>query len=118
MVELYSLFKITRKTFLQLNLSYESPVLTPQGQKEAIFYVNIGLKQLLFYDQISLTFTVSDLFGTYKERMTVNTPDLNQETKLYRKEPVFYLGISWRFGESYQSDENELEFESEGLRKL
>jgi outer membrane receptor protein involved in Fe transport len=117
-VELYSLLKITRKTLFQLNLSYDSPVLTPQGQKEEIFYVNAGIKQLLYYDQISLTFSVSDLFGSYKESWNVNTPELNQTTKLYRKEPVFYLGFSWRFGESYQGDENQLEFEGEGLRKL
>ncbi len=118
MAELNSLFKATKKTFLQLNISYNSPGLTPQGQKEVIFYVNAGVKQLLYYDQISLTFTVSDLLSTYKERWNINVPDLNQTTRLYRKEPVFYLGFSWRFGESYQSDENKLEFEEEGLRKL
>ena len=117
-VELYSLFKITRKTLLQLNLSYNSPVLTPQGEKENIFYINAGIRQLLYYDQISITFTVSDLLGTYKEKLNINIPELKQATNLYRKEPVFYLGFSWRFGESYQSDENDLQFEGEGLRKL
>ena len=118
LVELYSLLKITKKTSFQLNLSYNSSVLTPQGQKESIFFTNIGFKQLLYYDQISLTFTVSDLFDTYREKFNINTPALNQATNLYRKEPVFYFGISWRFGESYQTDENQFDFESEGLRKL
>jgi outer membrane receptor protein involved in Fe transport len=118
LVELYSLFKLTKKTSLQLNLSYSSSVLTPQGQKEPIFYANIGYKQLLFYDQLSITFTISDIFDTYEESWNVNTPELNQTTKLYRMEPVFYIGASWRFGESYQGDEKQLEFEGEGLRKL
>lgn len=116
--ELNSLFKLTKKTFLQLNFSYNSPVLTPQGQKEEIFYLNLGIKQLIYYDQISLTLSVSDLFHSYKEKWTVNTPILIQNTRLYRKEPVFYLGFSWRFGDSYQGDEKKLEFEGEGLRKL
>ena len=116
--ELNSLFRITKKTFLQLNLAYNSPVLTPQGQKEEIIYLNLGIKQLLYYDQISLTFSVSDLFHSYKEKWNVNSPLLIQNTQLYRKEAVFYLGFSWRFGDSYQGDEKKLEFEGEGLRKL
>ena len=117
-LEFNSLLKLSKKTFLQLNLSYNSPLLTPQGQKDEILFLNLGIKQLLYYDQISLTFSVSDLFHSYKEKWNVNTSVLNQLTKLYRKEAVFYLGFSWRFGESYQGDEKKLEFEGEGLRKL
>ena len=117
-VELNSLLKLGKKTFLQLNLSYNSPVLTAQGQRDEIFFVNLGFKQLLFYDQISMTFSVSDMFHSYKEKWNVNTSILNQLTKLYRNDAVFYVGFSWRFGESYQGDEKKLEFEGEGLRKL
>ena len=117
-LELNSLLKLSKKTFLQLNLSYNSPVLTAQGQRDEIFYVNLGFKQLLFYDQISMTFSVSDMFHSYKEKWNVNTPILNQLPKLYRNDAVFYVGFSWRFGESYQGDEKKLEFEGEGLRKL
>jgi outer membrane receptor protein involved in Fe transport len=118
LVEMFSLFKLTKKTSLQLNLSYNSSVLTPQGRKEPIFYANVGYKQLLFSDQLSITFAISDMFDTYKESWKLETPELNQSTKLYRMEPVFYLGFSWRFGDSYQGDEKQLEFEGEGLRKL
>ncbi|HKI76962.1 MAG TPA: TonB-dependent receptor [Ignavibacteriaceae bacterium] len=116
-VELYSLFKISKKTLFQLNFSYNSPVLTPQGQKEEIFFLNAGIKRLLYYDQISLTISVTDLFGSYKENLKINIPELNQVTSLYRKQPIIYLGFSWRFGDSYQGDEKKLEFEGEGLRK-
>ena len=118
LVELFSLFKLTKKTSLQLNLSYNSSVLTPQGQKEQIFYANVGYKQLLFSDQLSITFAISDMFDTYKESWKIDTPEVSQSTQLYRREPVFYLGFSWRFGESYQGDEKQLDFEGEGLRKL
>ncbi len=118
LVELYSLFKLGKKTSLQFNLSYNSSVLTPQGTKDPIFYINLGYKQLLFYDQLSITFTISDMLDTYKENWNLDTPEISQTTKLYRKEPVFYIGFSWRFGESYQGDRKQLEFEEEGLRKL
>jgi outer membrane receptor protein involved in Fe transport len=118
MAQLYSLFKITGSTFLQLNLFYNSPILTPQGQREHIFYLNAGLKQTLFNNQLALTFTVSDIFSTYKERLSINSSELIQSTNLYRKDPALYLGASWRFGESFQSDKSDLEFEAEGLRKL
>jgi hypothetical protein len=118
LVELYSLVNLSKKTSFQLNLSYNSSVLTPQGQKESIFFANIGYKQLLFSDQLSITFTISDVFNTYNEKLNINIPELNQSTQLYRREPVFYIGASWRFGESYQGDEKKLEFEAEGLKKL
>jgi hypothetical protein len=116
--KLYSLFRLTETASLQLNLFYNSPVLTPQGEREDIFYVNLGVKQMLYNNRIALTFTMSDLFSSYKERFTINSSSLNQSTLLYRNEPVFYLGLSWRFGDSFQSEKSDLEFEGEGLRKI
>ena len=119
LIDFYSLFRITRKTLLfQINFSYLAPVLTPQGRKKEIFFLNAGIKQLLFSDQLSITFTVSDILHTYKEIWDLDTPQLIQNTQLYRNEPVIYFGFSWRFGEAYQGDEKKLEFEGEGLKKL
>lgn len=119
LVDYYSLFRITRKTLLfQINFSYLSPVITPQGKKKEIFFLNAGIKQLLFSDQLSITFTITDILHTYKEIWDLDTPQLIQNTQLYRNEPVFYFGFSWRFGESYQGDEKQLEFEGGGLKKL
>ena len=115
--QLYSLFEITGTTFLQLNLFYNSPVLLPQGESNETFYVNAGLKQMLFDKQVALTFTVTDIFRTYEEGWKINSFEFNQAAKLYRDEPVFYLGFSWRIGGSTKS-ESDLEFEETGLKKL
>ena len=116
--KLNSLISLTPTTFLQFNLNYDAPILTPQGKQEEIFYVNAGLRQTFMNNQMALTFTITDIFSTYKERYNIDTRGLNQLTNLERKEPVFYFGLSWRFGESFQPDQDQFEFEEEGLRKI
>jgi len=116
--QLYSLFEITGTTALQLNLFYNSPVILPQGETNELIYVNAGIKQMLLENQVALTFTVTDIFSSYDEGGTINSLAFDQVTNLHRKEPVFYLGVSWRFGESVNSSEEELQFEEQGLKKL
>ena len=100
------------------NLFYNSPVLLPQGETNELIYVNAGIKQMLFENQVALTFTVTDIFSSYDEGVTINSLAFDQTTNLHRKEPVFYLGFSWRFGESVNGSEDELQFEEKGLKKL
>ena len=107
---------LTESTFLQLNFYYYSPSITPQGRIKERYYMNIGLKQQIIKKKIDLIFTVSDAFHTYKSRWNVDTNKLLQNTSIYRKEPVYYLGINWRFGQS-SKEETKLKFEGEGLRK-
>jgi len=116
--KLNSLFYLTGTTFLQFNLNYDAPILTPQGKQEEIFYINAGIKQTFLNSQMALTFAITDIFSTYKERYNIDTRKLNQLTNLQRKEPVFYFGLSWRFGESFQTDQEQFEYEEEGLKKI
>jgi len=116
--KLNSLYNLTGTTFLQFNLNYDAPILTPEGKQEEIFYVNAGIKQTFMKNQMAFTFTITDIFSTYKESYNIDTRGLRQLTNLQRNEPVFYFGLSWRFGESYQSDQDQFEFEEEGLKKI
>jgi len=114
--KLNSFINITNSTLLQLNFFYYSSSITPQGNREARFYMNAGIKQQLFNKRVDLIFTISDAFHTYKSRWNIDTPELLQTTSIYRKEPVFYFGINWRFGQTKEKD-SKLKFEGEGLRK-
>jgi outer membrane receptor protein involved in Fe transport len=116
--KLNSLYNLTGTTFLQFNLNYDAPILTPQGKQEEIFYINAGIKQTFMNSQMAFTFTITDIFSTYKERYNIDTRGLSQLTNLQRNEPVYYFGLSWRFGESFQTDQDQFEFEEEGLKKI
>jgi outer membrane receptor protein involved in Fe transport len=113
--KLNSFYKITPSTFFQLNFFYHSPRITPQGTREQRFYLNAGMKQQFFDKRIDLTLTVSDLFGLYKSRWHIDTPELLQLTNRNRKEPVFYFGINWRFGSDGKKDTGKLDLDGEVL---
>jgi outer membrane receptor protein involved in Fe transport len=116
--KLNSSYNLTETTSLQFNLNYDAPILTPEGKQEEIFYVNAGIKQTFMKNQMAFTFTVTDIFSTYKERYNIDTRGLKQLTNLQRKEPVFYFGLSWRFGDLFQTDQDQFEFEETGLKKI
>jgi outer membrane receptor protein involved in Fe transport len=114
--KLNSFINLSESTFLQLNFYYYSPSITPQGKIKNRYYMNIGIKQQIFNKKVDLILTASDVFHTYKSRWNVDTKTLIQSTSIYRKEPVYYLGINWRFGNN-EKKESKLNFEGEGLRK-
>ncbi|MDP4117285.1 MAG: TonB-dependent receptor, partial [Bacteroidota bacterium] len=55
---------LTTSTMLQINSNYRSARLTPQGEFKPSFVFNLGVRQDLFDNQLSLVFTISDLFKT------------------------------------------------------
>jgi hypothetical protein len=49
---------------------------------------------------VSLIFTVSDIFNTLKQNMTLNTPDLNDYSIRQRDGQIVYLGVTYHFGKT------------------
>lgn len=111
----YSLIKIAKSLFIQLNAYYYFPSVTPQGKRKQYFYCNIGLKKNLFENKASFTFTSTDVFHSYKISYQVESPALNQVTTIERRQPVFYFGFVWRFN-NYK-DKGNLNYESGGLKR-
>lgn len=114
-VKFYALLNFTTSTILQLNAYYYSPRITPQGQRDQYYYMNVGLKQQLFRNRAAITFTVTDVFHTYKINRETDIPELLQNTSYHRKGAVVYLGFTWFFKAQNNGDERELKFEGEGL---
>lgn len=111
----YTLLKFSKKTFVQINAYYYFPSITPQGKRNAFYYLNIGLRQNLFKNRASLTLTGTDVFHTYKIIYKIESAGLNQFTTIQRKLPVFYIGFIWRLNNF--KDKNKIDFEGEGLVK-
>lgn len=102
----------TSTTMFQMNSNYRSVRLTPQGEYNASYVVNFGVRQDLFDDKVSLIFTLSDLFNSLKRKMELNTSLLKQYAVNERDSRIFYLGVTYHFGRSEKkSKEKQLQYD-------
>jgi outer membrane receptor protein involved in Fe transport len=100
-------------TMLQLNSTYRSSRLTPQGKYLASVVFNVGARQELLNDKLSLTLTVSDVFKTLNRKMELDTPWLKESVTTSRDSRVAYLGVSYRFGRPpKKAKEKSLEYDN------
>lgn len=90
----------TQNLMFQFNTRYNSSVLTPQGKKESTFITNIGFRYDIPHYNLSLMATISDLFDTNRSVEIIDTPFLYQRLEKRRNPRNFYVGISYKFGNS------------------
>ncbi len=95
-----STFTFTPNTQLQLSCNYRSARQTAQGQFFPTFVMNMGARQDLFKKKVAITLTLSDVFRTLKQKVTLNTAYFNQIAITSRDARVLYIGFSYRFGSS------------------
>ncbi len=110
----YSLVRFGKFTSLQLNAYYYFPSITPQGNRQAYFYLNGGFKQQLFKNRASITLSATDIFHTSRTRYIISSDELDQKSTYRRRIPVVYLGFIWRLNN--YSEKEELQYEGEGMK--
>jgi outer membrane receptor protein involved in Fe transport len=91
---------ISKNLMAQLNTRYTAKSLTPQGYREPSFILNAGARYSLLHNKASILFTVSDLLNTYKSVLNLDTPELQRRLERKRTSQIFYLGVSYNFGNS------------------
>jgi outer membrane receptor protein involved in Fe transport len=106
---------LTRNTFAQVNAHYLSSRLTPQGEFQPLFLVNLGLRQDFWKKRASLLFTVSDVFASLEFESQIDNPNLFWNTEYGRNNQIFHIGFSYRFGESfnYRQKGEQINYEDE-----
>jgi len=104
---------LSKSTIIQLNSSYRSSELTPQGKNLAGYSINAGLRQDIFKGKASLLFTISDVFKTMRWESEINTPLLYQKTTAKRKSQIIYIGFTYRFGKMNKIKPDELKFDEQ-----
>ncbi|MBK8713016.1 MAG: TonB-dependent receptor [Niastella sp.] len=108
-------FTVIKNSMIQLSGNYRSARLTPQGKDYPRFIANIGMRQDLMKKKLAITLTVSDLFASAKEKRDFNTLYLNQTSIGRRDARIFYLGVSYRFGQTKKAKKDDkLEFDNGG----
>lgn len=99
------------KNFLiQLNMHYDSPVLTPQGTSTTGFVMNAGIRYEIPHCHLSFTTTISDLFNSFRT-ITIDTPTLKQTVEYRRSSRTIYIGVSYQFGRIAKSSKQDIHYE-------
>ena len=99
-------------TMFQINGSFNSTRLTPQGEYRPTYVVNLGARQDLLNNTLSLTLTVADVFHTLKRELNLDTPIMQQNVINKRDAGIVYLGLTWRFGtETRKTKGDELKYD-------
>jgi len=105
-------FNFTKLLMMQINTRYTSAILTPQGERQPSFIMNLGARYQILKRKASLMLTVSDLFDSYRSRSIIDTPLLYRETESRRSPRIVYLGFSYHFGSTdKKSKDTQLKFE-------
>jgi hypothetical protein len=100
-------------TMIQINSNYRSSRLTPQGKFKPSFVMNLGARQDLLDDKLSLVLTVSDIWKTLKRESNIDTPWLMQNTTNNRDTRVIYFGITYHFGKpAKKSKDKSLQYDN------
>jgi hypothetical protein len=106
---------VTAGTMIQLNSNYRSARLTPQGTTQANFILNLGGRQDLVKDKLSLTATISDVLGTMSRKTNLQTAWLTEDLAFTRDSRVVFLGLTYRFGtEPKKPKEKSLQYDESG----
>jgi outer membrane receptor protein involved in Fe transport len=104
-------FNFSKTTLMQVSANYRSARLNPQGKSYPSFVMNMGMRQDLFRNKLSMTFTLSDIFVSQRQKTELITPFLSQTSIGRRGGRIFYLGLSYRFGLIKKQKEEKLQFD-------
>jgi len=103
---------ITKTTMFQFTCIYKSARQTIQGFFDPTFVINMGLRQDMMKNKLSVVATLSDVFSTLKQKADLTTKFLVQNQLTSRDAQVFYLGINYRFGKTTKKGEDKMQFDN------
>jgi outer membrane receptor protein involved in Fe transport len=91
-------YTLLNNTAIQVNSSYKSSRLTPQGKYLPSFVMNLGARQDVLHKKGSVYFTVSDIFKSQRQEADLRGPFLTQYILTRSNSRIFYLGLGYNFG--------------------
>ncbi len=103
---------ITKTTMFQFTCIYRSARQSVQGFFAPTFVMNMGLRQDMMKNKLSVVATLSDVFSTLKQRSELNTKFLSQNQLTSRDAQVFYVGFNYRFGKTTKKTEDKMQFDN------
>ncbi len=104
-------FVINKTSFIQLSTNYRSARLNFQGKQFPTTVVNLGLRQDLFKNKLSVSLTASDLFQSLRQKNILNTNRFSQTSFNRRDGRIVYFGLNYRFGIVKKEKEEKMQFD-------
>ena len=96
-------FTLTKNTKFQFNSSYTSPTATAQGEMEGFFLADIALRQEFWYNKLSATLQISDVFATGTHDLTTQSSNMFLHSSRLREAPIYMLNLSFNIN-NYKSE--------------
>lgn len=93
-------FTLWKKTDLQLRGNYEAPRLTPQGERKAIAFLDLGISRDVFGDNGTLTLNLSDVFNSRRWRNITEGDNFYSEGNFQRRPRQINLSLNYRLHQS------------------
>jgi outer membrane receptor protein involved in Fe transport len=100
-------------TMFELNLNYRSTRLTPQGDSRPSFVLNVGARQNLDGDRISLTLVVSDVLKTQRQQTELDVAGIQQRVTTRRDSQIVYAGLTYHYGRPEKKKDKPLPYEDQ-----
>ncbi len=100
-----------KNTRIQVDGMYRGPSATAQGNRKGFFYSNAALKQQLLDRRVTLTFQVSDIFGTGNHEAYIYGEGYYSHYRFQRDSPVFRATLTWNFN-NYRPDRKNMNGEN------
>lgn len=69
-----------------------------QSSRLAMSWSILGMKYDIPSLNLSVLASVSDLFDTYRQSYTLDTPELKQQAEKRKNPRIIYFGLFWQFG--------------------
>ena len=85
--------KFSQSTQLQLNLMYNSPSVSAQGERTGFLMTNIAVRQDFLDKMLSATLQVRDIFGTAKHEHTSEALNYYNYRYVERESPMVMLNL-------------------------
>ena len=94
-------------TMVELGSNWRSARLSPQGTSRPSYVVNLGARQNLLRDRLSLTAAISDLFKTQKQDTRLDVAGIRQHVTRRRDWQIVYVGATWHYGRPAKQDKKD-----------
>lgn len=110
MINNFSLWKGSK---LQIIANYNSPIGTPQGQKVAIYYADLGFQQKILKGKGGLGVVVTDVFNTQANGYTAYASNFSYNRKFKIDTRAVLVTFAYSFGTKFKEEMIENKFSND-----
>ncbi len=106
-------FTLWKGSKLQVISNYNSPTATPQGQRIAVYNVDLGFQQKIIKGKGAFGLVVTDVFNTQKSGLTAHASDFNYSRTFKIDTRAVLITFAYAFGIKFKEELLENKFSND-----